>query len=123
MSSNRTSIKCHCGQRVVAKDVMQTGYYVRLFGPSYVYVKYRCSRCKKMGEQFIKQEEWEAGILKDRADEVEIDDRERFESLGPIGINEVINFHFELESAKDLTNLDSSAQTTKKVKQKSSSDR
>ena len=56
MSNMRTSIKCNCGQRVIAKDVVQHGYYLRLFGPSFVYVKFRCSRCKKLGEQFIKQE-------------------------------------------------------------------
>jgi DNA-directed RNA polymerase subunit RPC12/RpoP len=58
-------IKCNCGQRIITKDVMQTGYYLRLFGPSFVYVKYRCSRCKKLGEQFVKQQDWEDGILND----------------------------------------------------------
>ena len=67
MSNMRTSIKCNCGQRIIAKDVVQHGYYLRLFGPSFVYVKFRCSRCKKLGEQFIKQEEWEDGILKDQS--------------------------------------------------------
>jgi len=51
----KSAIKCNCGQRVLARDVMQTGYYLRLVGPSFVYVKYRCSRCKKLGEQFVKQ--------------------------------------------------------------------
>ena len=87
MSNMRTSIKCNCGQRIIAKDVVQHGYYLRLFGPSFVYVKFRCSRCKKLGEQFIKQEEWEDGILKDVALEVAPEEKEQFVARGPIDIN------------------------------------
>jgi DNA-directed RNA polymerase subunit RPC12/RpoP len=105
MSNMRTSIKCNCGQRIIAKDVMQHGYYLRLFGPSFVYVKYRCSRCKKLGEQFIKQEEWEDGILKDSAIELSHDEKEQFTTQGAISINEVIDFHFELEKMSDLKSL------------------
>jgi len=123
MSSIRASIKCNCGQRIIARDVMQTGYYLRLFGPSYVYVKYRCSRCRKMGEQFIKQEEWEGGILRDSAEEVPQEEKERFESLGPIDINEVIDFHFALENLSDLKTLEPPHPPSKKVKQRSSSER
>jgi len=106
MSNMRTSIKCNCGQRIIAKDVVQHGYYLRLFGPSFVYVKFRCSRCKKLGEQFIKQEEWEEGILKDSALELSHTEKEHFSSQSAIDINEVINFHFELEKMTDLKSLE-----------------
>ena len=106
MSNMRTSIKCNCGQRIIAKDVVQHGYYLRLFGPSFVYVKFRCSRCKKLGEQFIKQEEWEEGILKEGAVEVAPEETTQFTALGPIDINEVLNFHFELENLNDLKSLE-----------------
>jgi len=106
MSNMRTSLKCNCGQRIIAKDVVQHGYYLRLFGPSFVYVKFRCSRCKKLGEQFIKQEEWEDGILKEVATEMGTDEREVFATQGPIDINEVIDFHFALENLADLKTLD-----------------
>ncbi len=119
MSSLRSSIKCHCGQRVMARDVMQTGYYLRLFGPSFVYVKYRCSRCKKLGEQFIKQEEWDMGILRDVNTEVTPDTKEQFDSLGPIDINEVINFHFALEDLTVIKDLETPEAPSKKVKQRS----
>ena len=123
MSSIRSSIRCHCGQQIVARDVMQTGYYLRLFGPSFVYVKYRCSRCRKLGEQFVKQEEWENGILRDVADEVNEEDREKFDTLGAIDINEVIDFHFALENLKDLKGIDPPRPAAKKVKQRSSTER
>jgi len=101
----KSMIKCNCGQRIVAKDVMQTGYYLRLFGPSFVYVKFRCSRCKKLGEQFVKQEDWEDGILRDVPNEVTPEEKEKFEQLGPIDINEVIDAHFQLDNASSLTEL------------------
>jgi hypothetical protein len=98
----KTTIKCNCGQRVFSRDVMQQGYYVRQFGPSYVYIKFRCSRCKKLGEHFIKQEEWEEGLLKDGVLEVTSTEKSHFESLGKITIDEMINFHYELENLNKL---------------------
>jgi hypothetical protein len=95
---------------------VQHGYYLRLFGPSFVYVKYRCSRCKKLGEQFIKQEEWEEGILKDVVAEVSTEEKDVFTAQGPIDINEVIDFHFALENLTDLKSLDLSLPAAKKSK-------
>ncbi|MDH7481614.1 MAG: hypothetical protein QHH26_06520 [Armatimonadota bacterium] len=103
--STRPLIRCDCGQRIIAKDVMQTGYYLRLFGPSFVYVKYRCSRCKKLGEQFIKQEEWEDSILKDTPCEIMDDERQKFQAMGTIDIHEAIDFHFSLEEPDALAKL------------------
>jgi DNA-directed RNA polymerase subunit RPC12/RpoP len=120
MSGMRSSINCHCGQRIIGRDVMQTGHYLRLFGPSYVYVKYRCSRCRKLGEQFIKQEEWESGILRDASEELCLDEKARLENLGPIDINEVIDFHFALENLEAMPRIDPPA---KKSKQRSSTER
>jgi len=100
--SAKPIIKCNCGQRIIAKDVLQTGQYIRLFGPSFVYVKFRCSRCKRLGEQFIEQDQWNAGILKDVPTEQTPEERKHFEQLGPIEIEEQINFHFLLERTKTL---------------------
>lgn len=109
----KSMIKCNCGQRILAKDVMQTGYYLRLFGPSFVYVKYRCSRCKKLGEQFVKQEEWEDGILDDIPTEVNADEKQRFQRMGKIDIHECIDAHFALEELGDLQKLMGDMKETK----------
>ena len=101
----KTAIKCNCGQRIIAKDVMQTGYYLRLLGPSFVYVKYRCSRCKKLGEQFVKQEEWEDGILHDLPNELVQEEKNKFAKMGRIDIHECIDAHFELDKIKSLSEL------------------
>lgn len=102
---SRTAIKCNCGQRISQREVMQTGYYPRMFGPSFIYVRFRCSRCKKLGEQFVKQEEWESGILKDAVAEVTTEEKERFGSLGSIDMREQADFHFALENLGDLSQL------------------
>src|SRR5437667_5740125 len=98
----KTSIKCNCGQRAFSRDVMQQGYYMRQFGPSYVYIKFRCSRCKKLGEHFVKQEDWEEGLLKDVSTELSPTEKARFESLGTITVDEMIDFHYKLEGLDKL---------------------
>lgn len=109
----KSKIKCNCGQRVLAKDVMQTGYYLRLFGPSFVYVKYRCSRCKKLGEQFVKQDEWEEGILNDVPCELSPEETSKFKTMGKIDIHECIDAHFELEKISSLSELREALEETK----------
>ena len=81
---------------------MQQGYYVRHFGPSYVYIKFRCSRCKKLGEHFIKQEDWAEGILNDSVNEVGPGEKGRFEKMGKITIDEMIDFHYALDKLEAL---------------------
>ena len=98
-------IKCNCGQRIVGKDVMQTGYYLRMFGPNFVYVKFRCSRCKKLGEQFVKQQDWEDGILNDIPPELTDAEKQHLTGKGPISIQEQIGFHFDLEKGDAVSRL------------------
>jgi phage FluMu protein Com len=98
----KATLKCSCGQRIFSRDVMQQGYYVRHFGPSYVYIRYRCSRCKKLGEHYIKQEDWEEGMLRDEFTEATTSERRRFEKLGKITLDEMIKFHRALEKMTRL---------------------
>ena len=100
----KTSLKCRCGQRILRRDVMQQGYYVKKFGPSFVYIKYRCSRCKKLDEHFVKQEEWEDGILQDTQTETQEEERTRFSGLGAITLEEMRQFHHALETTKSIPN-------------------
>ena len=101
----KTSLKCQCGQRILRRDVMQQGYYVKQLGPSYVYIKYRCARCKKLGEHFVKQEEWEDSLLQENTTEVTDTERNRFGSLGSITLDEMGSFHRALENLNSLPDL------------------
>ena len=98
----KTSLKCHCGQRVLRRDVMQQGYYMRQYGPSYVYIKYRCSRCKKLGEHFVKQEEWEDSVLIDQPTEMTSSERTRITDMGSITLDEMRDFHRALDQLSIL---------------------
>lgn len=100
----KTSLKCNCGQRILRRDVMQQGFYVKKFGPSFVYIKYRCSRCKKLGEHFVKQEEWEDGLLQDIQTEAKAEERARFAGLGAITLDEMRQFHRTLEKTTSIPN-------------------
>jgi len=101
----KTNLKCHCGQRILRRDVMQQGMYVRQVGSSYVYIKYRCSRCKKLGEHFVKQDEWEETMLRENTTEVTDTEKGRFLDLGAITLDEMRNFHHALENLNAIPKL------------------
>jgi hypothetical protein len=105
MNTKPSAIRCHCGQRIVSKDVLQRSWYVRVFGPSFMYLKFRCSRCKRLGEKFIEQEKWDDAILRDIPSELKGDEKKRFEHMGKITVDEEIDFHFELDKAAALKEL------------------
>ena len=101
----KTSLKCHCGQSVSRRDVMQRGFYMRHYGPSFVYIKFRCSRCKKLGEQFVKQEEWEENALSEISAEFTPVEASRFQELGAITLEEMNAFHHSLDSLNSLSQV------------------
>jgi DNA-directed RNA polymerase subunit RPC12/RpoP len=105
-----TAIRCHCGQRIISKDVMQRSWYVRVFGPSFMYLKFRCSRCKRLGEKFVEQDKWDDSILRDIPSEVSSDERKRFHHLGRITVDEEIDFHFALDHPEALQELTSDSE-------------
>jgi hypothetical protein len=81
----------------VRKDVIQTGLYLSVLGPSYVYVRYRCGRCKRMGEQLVEQESWDPAVLRPAPRPRSEVDLRRFAAMGDITPDEVIAFHYALE--------------------------
>ena len=105
MSTRTTAVRCHCGQRIVAKDVLQRSWYVRVFGPSFMYLKFRCSRCKRLGEKFIEQDKWDDTILRDIPSELSLEEKKRFDRMGRISIDEQLDFHFEMEKPEALGEL------------------
>lgn len=98
----RTGIFCSCGQRIYDKDVVHRSYYLRRVGSNFVYIRYRCPRCKRLGEQFIRQERWDERLLRGEANELTPSEKERVEKLGPITVDEMIDFHEYLEQDPSL---------------------
>ncbi|MBC7527864.1 MAG: hypothetical protein H7308_09965 [Chthonomonadaceae bacterium] len=110
----KTCLKCTCGHRIIRRDVMQKGQYnPHRIGPDYVYIKYRCSRCKKLGEHYVKQDEWADAMLHDAGTEANDEERKRFSTLGEITLNEMRSFHEALDNDAILLELksDKDAQT------------
>ena len=100
--STKTYIKCACGQRVVAKDVLTTGYLLHTGPQVFVFVKFRCPRCKKLGQEVVNRDRWDWSVLEEEPGEVSLDERKRFEDLGPIRTDELLEFHFQIEACPRL---------------------
>jgi hypothetical protein len=77
--------------------VIQTGLYLSVLGPSYVYVRYRCGRCKRVGEKLVEQESWDPAVLHPVRRTRDHADIRRFEEMGEITPEEIIDFHYALE--------------------------
>ena len=63
----RAAITYHCNQRITAKDVLKRSWYVRVLGPSFMYLKFRCPQCRQEGEAFIEQGRWSEDLLREEA--------------------------------------------------------
>jgi DNA-directed RNA polymerase subunit RPC12/RpoP len=107
-------VRCRCGHQVLAKEVLRTDLYERRAteGSSreYVYVKYRCQRCKRMGEAFVPESRWDRSILEPVQNEMNDAERDHFLDESPISDDEVLDFHRRLQELSDLNELNQSPQ-------------
>ncbi len=97
----QTNLMCRCGHCISRKDVTQRKV-MNHFRPGYVYIRYRCSRCKMLGEFYIRQDEWSDELLLAGDGEVNVAERKRFARLGVITFKEMHQFHSELENLTAL---------------------
>jgi hypothetical protein len=102
---NQTAVFCRCcGQRIRTRDVMRTGVLPRQFAPSLVVIRYRCSRCRRLNEAHLEQEEWAMDVFGEAERDTNPIEEQEFEKLGPIEMHDLVEFHEALEqvSLKDL---------------------
>jgi hypothetical protein len=99
---------------VLAKEVLRTDLYERRASEGssreYVYVKYRCQRCKRMGEAFVPESRWDRSILEPAQNEMNDNERDQFLDEAPISDDEVLDFHKRLQALSDLNDLNGSPQ-------------
>jgi len=76
--------------------VIQTGLYMSVLGPNWVYVRFRCGRCKRVREQLIQETDWDPSVLQQCGAGVSEADLLRFERMGEITPDEIIEFHYAL---------------------------
>jgi hypothetical protein len=58
-----------------------------------------------MDQKYVRQEEWDDGILSDSPTEASTVESQRFSALGPIDLNEQAEFHRALETLTTLPAL------------------
>jgi DNA-directed RNA polymerase subunit RPC12/RpoP len=97
-----TGFRCSCGHRILAREIMQHGYVMTQGKPVFVYVKYRCSRCKRLGQKVVDYDRWDDSLLRQRHPELHESERQRLSALGPITDDEILQFHAQLVSLKSL---------------------
>jgi hypothetical protein len=81
---------------------MQQSWMRRPFGNSYVYLRYRCSNCKRLNECYIKEDEWNVRALFDAASEASEDELRRFAEMGPITPDEMQRVRARLVTLREL---------------------
>lgn len=105
----RPTVRCGCGHQVLAKEVLRTDLYERPNGREYVYVKYRCKRCKRIGETFVPEHRWDWRIFQASRHELSQQEVEYFADLAPISSEDVIDFHCQLTAIDLLDQLNQRA--------------
>ena len=98
MGAPHDFVTCNCGHQISTKEILQTSLYLSLLGPSFVYVRFRCGRCKRVGEKLVREEKWNQGMLRPEGPSISATDRQRFETMGPITPAEKIDFHYALDT-------------------------
>lgn len=102
---NKSILRCHCGHQVLGKEVLRAEPYERESGREAVYVKYRCRRCKKIGEAFFDRLEFDAGIFEAPRNEMSEVERDHFLDETEISSGDVISFHRALSNSATLEEL------------------
>lgn len=110
----RPVVRCRCGHQVLAKEVLRTDLYERPSGREYVYVKYRCQRCKRMGETFVAEHRWDWRIFEAARHEFSETESELFSSRAPISSEDVIDLHQQLLALNNLRQLAAETDTSEK---------
>lgn len=106
---NQSTVRCRCGHQVMGREVLRTEPYEKESGREEVYVKYRCRRCKALGEAFIPRDEWDPKIFDEPRNEMNALERDRFIDEKAVSSGDVISFHRALQRVQtpaDLSRLD-----------------
>jgi DNA-directed RNA polymerase subunit RPC12/RpoP len=102
---NKPILRCRCGHQVLEKEVLRAEPYEKESGREAVYVKYRCRRCKSMGEAFFDRLEWKPEIFEVPRNEMSDVERDRFLDEKTISSGDVISFHRALSKTVTLEDL------------------
>jgi len=116
-SMNKSILRCNCGHQVLGKEILRAEPYEKESGREAVYIKYRCRRCKRMGEAFFDKLEFDASIFETPRNEMSDVERDHFLDEKTISSGDIISFHRALSksaSLEDLRRLDGNSRPRSK---------
>ncbi len=102
---SKSIVRCRCGHQVLGREVLRTQPCEKPSGAEAFYVKFRCRRCKKIGEAFVPAEEWTPDIFDVPRGEIGAFERDRFVGTEAIASGDVISFHCALQKANTVSEL------------------
>ena len=117
---NKTIVRCRCGHQVMAREVLRTDLYERASGRDYIYIKFRCTRCKRLGQTFIPEAHFDWNSLESAPDEMTPQERDRALEAGPISAGELMAFHAALKNIASVGQLQSPDSPAKNQRSESS---
>ncbi len=106
---SQSILRCSCGHQVLGREILRAEPFEKESGREAIYIKYRCRRCKKLGEAFFNRLEFDASIFEAPRNEMSDAERDHFLDENTISSSDVIAFHRALSktaSLEDLRRLD-----------------
>ena len=98
-------VRCSCGHQVLGREILRAQPCEKPSGAEAVYVKYRCRRCKKIGESFLSPEEWTPDVFDVPKGEIGAFERDQFAGADALSSGDVIEFHRALQRANTVSEL------------------
>ncbi len=98
----RLIIRCSsCGKRISPSNILQVSFYYRLLGQSFVSIKYKCPRCRRLGEYVVGEKQWNTSLLLSSGGELTLKELEKFNKMEKITPEEMLDFHLHLQESEN----------------------
>ncbi len=90
--------QCTCGHGVGLDELTAHGFVMVDDDPAYVFIKYRCTECGVEGVGLVDYDKWNQLMTVSEVDEMPVDAKEEFDTMGPIEVDEILKFAEELST-------------------------
>ena len=100
-------VRCRCGHAVLGREVLRTDLYERSSGREYVYVKFRCARCKRIAQTFVPASSWDWHKLEAAPGELTIEERDRLLEAPSVDAVDLLAFHDDVAALETIAQLSS----------------
>ncbi|HID07986.1 MAG TPA: hypothetical protein EYP10_12665 [Armatimonadetes bacterium] len=98
----RQYIVCQCGHSINLNDILQVGIWIRSTGDVSLYIRYRCPKCRRIGEELIEDTNVALPPPERPLIETSPAERRKFRRMKPITSDELIDFYRYLKNLRRL---------------------